>query len=236
MNKFNTKNNLYGSSAAFYCGAIYVLVFALYASVLNSPQANDAESILNFLKEKHSILFAVNIFGYVGFGVAIAILSLVLQLRLQSDDDSGNAMLKLAGIFALIWVGLVIASGSISNHANNRVIQLAATSTEQAFSLLRASQVVVSGIGGNNEFVGGMWVLLVSMVALKTRQWHRHFSHFGLFVGLVGIITLLPVKELTEVFGVSQIVWFFGLAYFLLKESKQHGNRIDIDKQKNYVA
>lgn len=220
MNKFATKTNLYGSTAAIYCGAVYVLVFALYASVLNSPQMSDAVSILNFLKEKHSIFFAVNIFGYIGFGLAIATLSLALQRGLKSDDDTGNTLLKLAGIFAMIWVAFVIASGSISNHANNRVIQLATTSPEQAFALLRASQVVVTGIGGNNEFVGGMWVFLVSIVALRTCKWHRHFNRFGLLVGLVGMSTVAPIKELTEVFGISQIVWFFGLAYFLLKDHK----------------
>ena len=57
-------------------------------------------------------------------------------------------------------------------------------------TLLRAINTVVEGIGGGNEIVGGLWILLLSIAALKGNELHKTLNYLGVFVGIVGILTI----------------------------------------------
>lgn len=84
-------------------------------------------------------------------------------------------------------------------------------------------ETVVSGLGnGNGEILGGLWVLLVSVAALRTGGLPRGLNVLGLLVGAVGIISLVPglTDLLTGVFGLSQIIWFVWLGIVLLCSSQ----------------
>ena len=77
---------------------------------------------------------------------------------------------------------------------------------------------IVEGMGGGNEIVGGLWVLLLSIAAIKADDLSRKFNYLGIFVGFFGILTIYPAEILTEVFGLSQIVWFSWLGLIMLKQ------------------
>jgi hypothetical protein len=87
-------------------------------------------------------------------------------------------------------------------------------------TLWRSIYAVVEGLGGGNEVVGGLWVLLLSFAALKGDQLSKKLNYFGIFVGMVGALTVYPAQLLTEIFGVSQIVWFSWLGAGMLASSK----------------
>ena len=63
----------------------------------------------------------VNIFICVVFGVALVVLALALHARLKGGS---SALVQIATVFGLIWAGLVIASGMISNIGMNNVVAL----------------------------------------------------------------------------------------------------------------
>jgi hypothetical protein len=84
----------------------------------------------------------------------------------------------------------------------------------------RTVYTVVEGMGGGNEVVGGLWVLLISIAALQSQTLPKAFNVVGLFVGSVGVLTVYPADVLTEIFGVSQIVWFSWLGVTLLKSNE----------------
>jgi hypothetical protein len=117
-------------------------------------------------------------------------------------------------------VGLVIASGMIANIGLAAAIELAAKDPEQAMTVWRTIYAVVEGIGGGNEIVGGLWVLLLSIAALKGKELHKTLNYLGLFVGMVGILTIYPADVFTEIFGISQIVWFAWLGITMLNTKK----------------
>jgi hypothetical protein len=125
--------------------------------------------------------------------------------------------------FGLIWAGLVIASGMIATIATGVVVDLFATDPAQATTVWLAVSPVIDGLGGGNEIVGGIWTLLVSVVALRTRALHRVLNYVGLVVGTAGILSAIPV--LGEIgggiFGLTQIVWFVGLGILLLRASQR---------------
>ena len=62
-----------------------------------------------------------------------------------------------------------------------------------------------------------MWVLLVSLVALKAVVLSRKLNYLGCLVGIAGIATVYPEETFTEVFGLSQIIWFIWLGLVILR-------------------
>ena len=66
--------------------------------------------------------------------------------------------------------------------------------------------------------VGGLWVLLVSVVALKAGEFSKSLNYLGLIVGVAGISTVYPNETLTEIFGITQIAWFIWLGISMLTQ------------------
>jgi hypothetical protein len=131
--------------------------------------------------------------------------------------------MQAATAFGLIWAGLVIASGMISNIGTAVVVDLYSTDPNQAATTWLAISPVVEGLGGGNEVVGGIWTLLVSAAALRAGLLHRALNYVGVVVGMAGILSAVPA--LGEVgggiFGLTQIVWFVGLGILLLRNSRR---------------
>jgi hypothetical protein len=80
---------------------------------------------------------------------------------------------------------------------------------------------VANGLGNaNGEILGGLWVLLVSLAALRTGGLPKGLNILGLLVGVMGIITIIPaLNGLVAVFGLDQIVWFVWLGIVLLSNN-----------------
>jgi hypothetical protein len=111
----------------------------------------------------------------------------------------------------------------IANIGTGVVVDLYGTDPARATTVWLAVSPVIDGLGGGNEIVGGIWTLLVSVVALRTRALHRVLNYFGLVVGTTGILSTIPA--LGEVgggiFGLTQIVWFVGLGVLLLRAGRR---------------
>ncbi len=151
---------------------------------------------------------------YVVFGLFLAVLVLALHQRMKIKAP---ALSQLASVFGIIWVGLVIASGMIANIGLAAVIDLSTSNAEQAKTLLVVVNTIVEGLGGGNEVVGGLWVLLLSIAGLKINELPKLLHYLGLFIGSVGILTIYPAEILTEIFGLGQIIWFSWLGVAMLK-------------------
>jgi len=77
---------------------------------------------------------------------------------------------------------------------------------------------IQEALGGGNEIVGGLWVLLLSWAALRTDQLPKVLNYLGVLVGLAGILTVAPNFDvLMDVFGLGQIVWFAWLGIVMLR-------------------
>ncbi len=77
---------------------------------------------------------------------------------------------------------------------------------------------VQDGLGGGIEIVGGVWSLLVSWSALRGGEFPRALNGLGILVGVVGILTVGPGREIsTAVFGLGQLVWFIWVGTLLLR-------------------
>ena len=85
-----------------------------------------------------------------------------------------------------------------------------------------AIESIFNGLGGGVEVVGGIWVLLVSISALRSGNFSRYFNYLGLVIGRAGVVSAVPaLSEISGIiFGLAQIVWFAWLGIAMLRQPK----------------
>jgi hypothetical protein len=200
--------------AAILLGLIYVAAFVYFGALFSYPASGTPEEKMRFLVD-HQLAVSVAYFSiYVLFGILLAVLVVGVHELLQ---EASPPMAALASIFGVVWVGLVVASGMIYTIGLNQSVRLLDEGPDAAFALWRTVSVVGNSLGGGNEIVGGLWVLLVSLLALKAAVLSRALNYLGCLVGLAGIATVYPAEVFTEIFGLSQIVWFLWLGVMMLR-------------------
>jgi len=206
-----------GGIAALIEAALYVTGFALFLTVLDPSGYEGYAQKVEFLADNQVASFIANLLIYVVFGVVLVVLVLALHAQLKNGSP---AIMQTATVFGLIWAGLVIASGMIANIGSSTVVDLFSENQDQAVSLWLAIMTVQEALGGGNEIVGGLWVLLLSWAALRTGKLPKVLNYLGVLVGLAGILTVVPAFDvLTDVFGLSQIAWFAWLGIVMLREN-----------------
>lgn len=201
---------------------IYIVAFIYFGIFWAYPSHRSPPEIMAYLAENHLTFSTMYFLMYVVFGVFLAVLVIGLHEKLKHTE---NPAIAIGSLFGVIWVGLVIASGMISNIGLAHAINLMDTSPEKAFDMWTIVSVITESLGGGNELVGGLWVLLVSVVALQAGEFSRTLNYLGLFVGVAGIATIYPHDTFTEIFGVTQIGWFIWLGIWLLKETSNKSTR-----------
>lgn len=122
---------------------------------------------------------------------------------------AGRARPGTAAVFGAIWAGLVLASGMIAIIGLGTVADLADADPVRAQPVWSAIDSVQNGLGGGNEIVGGLWVLLISWAALDTGALPRGLNYLGVVAGVAGLVTVVPALEpVGAIFGLGLIVWF----------------------------
>lgn len=209
-----------GGLAALTEAAIYVAGITYFLVVLDFTNVTGPLQQVELFVANQASLYAMNLLIYVVFGLVLVALVLALHARLK---DNAPMLMGAATAFGLIWAGLVIASGMVANIATSVVVDLYSTDPTQATTVWLAVSPVIDGLGGGNEIVGGIWTLLVSVVALRARALHRAVNYVGLVVGTAGILSAIPaLGEIGGgIFGLTQIVWFIGLGILLLRASRR---------------
>ncbi len=196
---------------------IYIVAFAYFGFFWSFPSAGSPAEKMAYLAENHFSFSAIYFLMYIVFGIFLAVLVVGLYDKLKHTK---NPAITIGSLFGVIWVGLVIASGMISNIGLSHAIGMMGISPDKALDVWTLISLVTESLGGGNELVGGLWVLLVSVVALRAGEFSRALNYLGLVVGGAGIATVYPDEILTEVFGVTQIVWFIWLGIYLLTQEK----------------
>jgi hypothetical protein len=78
-----------------------------------------------------------------------------------------------------------------------------------AQALWSSIDTVTEGLGGGNELVGGLWILLVSLAAWGTGRLPTGLNVLGGISAVAGLITLVPgLSDVGMIFGLGSIAWF----------------------------
>ena len=210
-----------GGAAALVAAGTFAYGIALFATSLadyTDPDATPAESV-DFLLDHQGTLLAWYIGIFIVFGAALVPLGLALRKRLV---DGAPILANVGAVFAMIWAGLMFATGMISNIGIESVADLAETDREGAISLWSSIDTVTNGLGGGNELVGGIWIGLVSIAGFATSRLPGWLNLTGIVTAAAGMLTVIPAFEAIEmVFGLGSIVWFVGIGVTLVRGARQ---------------
>lgn len=213
-------NNLQkmGGFSALMEALIYLAGMAFFLVVVDYLAVTDPLEKVALLAGNQTMLYVMNLLIYIIFGVFLVVLALALYDRLKAGAP---ALMQVATALALIWAGLVIASGMIANIGTAVVVDLYSQDPAQASTVWLAIEAVADGIGGGNEIVGGLWTLMVSWAALRSGEFSRVLNYLGLVVGVAGVLSTIPaLGEISGmIFGLGQVVWFAWLGIAMLRGS-----------------
>jgi len=207
-----------GGWAALVAAATFVFGIVMFATVLTDYTTGDPtpEESVAFLVDHQAAMYVWNVVIFIVFGLALVPLVLSLRERLKARAPG---LSQVGAAFGLIWAGLVLAAGMVSNIAIATVADLHDTDPAGAEPVWSALDSVQNGLGGGNEIAGGVWVLLVSWAALKTGVLPRALSYLGMAAGVAGLVTIIPPLEAVgAVFGIGLIVWFVWVGIVLLRD------------------
>ncbi len=206
-----------GGVGAIVATATFIIGIALFVTTLSDYTSGDptpAESVA-FLGEHETTFFLWYLVIFIVFGAAIIPLARALHRRLH---HAVPLMADVGAVFAYIWAGLMFATGMISNIGITAVTDLRATDATAAESLWSSIAAISNGLGGGNELVGGMWVLLVSLTAWKAQFLPRSLNALGILSAASGLVTVVPgLEDVGMVFGLGLIVWFGWVGVHLLR-------------------
>jgi hypothetical protein len=204
-----------GGIAALYAGAAYLVGMMGFLLIVGWP--DDPVEQVAVLVDNQVIQHILYLIVYQVWAVFLVVLTLALYERLKDDSP---VMMQIATAIGMIWATVVIASGMIFNIGMDNVVDLHGKDPAQATTVWLAIESVVDGLGGGNEILGGLWVLLISWVALQAGRLGRALNYLGVVIGVAGILSALPgLGEVGLIFGLVQIVWFVWLGVVMLRSS-----------------
>lgn len=203
-----------GGIAAIYEAAAYVMGIVGFLLVVGWPE--DPVEQVHVILQHQSDLHILHLLVYVAWGIFMVILALALQERLK---EGAPTLALLSAVFGVIWATIIIASGMIFISGANSVVNIFGSDPSQAITLWLAIDAVFNGLGGGNEVIGGIWILLISWAALKFKQLPKKLNFLGIAIGVAGVASIAPpLAEITiMIFALGQIAWFLWLGIFMLR-------------------
>ena len=209
-----------GGIAGLIAAGTYLFGFGLLLTVLvpagYSFDGEDMVAQAKFLSENQLIMYMWNLVIWILNAIVLVILALAIHDKIKQKVP---ALSQVATSFALIWAGLILASGMLSNITLGTVSALYATDPAQAGVFLQSLTAVEEGLGGGNELAGGLWVLILSWGALRVEELSKPLNFFGMLIGLAGLSTLVPaLAPITgTIFGLGFIAWFAWVGFTMLR-------------------
>jgi len=216
----NVRQQKIGGLAALYLALAYVVAMPYFLVLVKYQSVVDPVEKVALLVGNHDSMRVMYLISYVIFGIVLAVLALAIYARLR---DGAPALTRAATAVGLLWAFVLVASGMIFNAGMAAVVGLHGTSPAQAVSAWQAIEPVAQGLGGSGgELLGGLWVLLVSVAALRTGQLPKVLNWIGVAIGAAGVVSIVPaLKDLAYGFGLLQIVWFVGLGIVMLRTTSR---------------
>ena len=205
-----------GGFAALYLALAYVVTMPYFLIFVKYPSVTDPVEKVALLVRHHGSMRIMYLVTYVIFGVVLAMLAPALHARFKTGAPT---LSRAAATVGLIWAFVLVASGMVFNAGAAAVVGLHSTDQAQAVAVWQAIEPVAQGLGGSGgELLGGLWVLLVSATALRTRRLPKVPGWLGLAIGAAGVLSVVPaLKDFAYGFGMLQIVWFVGLGIVMLR-------------------
>lgn len=212
-----------GGWAALVQAATFVVGFAVFGTVIAGADygalAIDPATHVAFLVDNQLILHVWYAVIYLVFGGALVVLAPAIHDRVRSGAPT---MARVGTIFGLIWATLMFAVGMTAIVGGDMVATLVEIDGDRAEAAWSTTRLLMDGMGGGIEIVGGLWIGLVSIAGLRSRQLPVWLNRVGVATGVAGIATtsLLAAEVTTSLFGLGCIVWFTWIGIHLVRGAR----------------
>ena len=207
-----------GGIAALCLAASYIFGFGLFIGFIDRTGYDGPIGDVAFVSDHLSLLSLAMIVLYPLAACALTVLVIAMNRRASQAIEGP---MQIATAFGLIWAAILFASGMISLIGMNVVAETSADFPELAASSWIAIAVVQDALGGGNEFLGGLWMGMVSWLFLRQALISKPLAWIGIALGLVGMASLVPaLGEIVDLFGIGQIIWFAWLGASLIRTQR----------------
>lgn len=205
-----------GGAAAVYIALALLAAMPYFLLVVDYMGARTAAEKVALIVANHASMYAMYLVTYVFYGIALGVLAFALYDRMKARAP---AAMRAATAIGLLWSFVLVASGMIFNYGMTTIVGLAAADPTQAQLSWLSIESVAQALGGaGGEILGGLWILLVSVVALRSGALPKHLGWFGAVVGVVGLASVVPaLRDASIAFGLTLIVWFAWVGAVLIK-------------------
>jgi hypothetical protein len=201
-----------GGVAALYLAAALLAAIPYFLLVVDYPAATTAADKVTLIADRYPSLYVVYLATYVLFGIAVGVLALSLHDRLRAD---GPVTVRVATLIGLLWSFALVASGMVFTYGMTAIEALAASERAASWQAIEPIALALGGAGG--ELLGGLWVLLISLVVVRGAALPKALGWLGVVIGVVGLASVVPpLHDAAVVFGLLQIVWFSWLGVKLV--------------------
>lgn len=204
-----------GGTAALYLAAAYVAAMPYFLLAVDYPGATTTAAKVALILDNRASMYAMYLVTYVVFGIVLAILALALYERLRPVSPFAA---RVATAVGMLWSFALVASGMVFNYGMTTVVTLAQSDQAKAAVVWQVIEPIAQALGGaGGELLGGLWVLLVSWIALRGRVLPRALGWLGIGIGAAGLASVVPqLQSLSYAFGLLQIIWFVWLGVTML--------------------
>ena len=138
-----------GGIGALIAAGTFVVGLTMFATLFTDfVSAATPAAAVEFIADNQLALHLWNITTMIVFGIALVPLVLAIGDRLR---EAHSPLARVASVFGLIWSGVIIATGMITNVAYATVSDLHGTDPEMASTVWAGLDVVIDGLGGGNE-------------------------------------------------------------------------------------
>jgi len=198
-----------GGFAALYVAAAYLAAIVYFVFLVDYPGATNPKDKVALIVDHHTSMYLMHLISFEAVALALIVVTLAVYEHLQAQ---ARTTIMVASVFGLVRAGLLLASVMVFAHGMTVVVDQQATDTHQAAATWQAIETVADGLGGTGgDVLLGLWLLLVSWVALRSRVFPRALNGLGLGVGVAALVSLAPGLGFLEVVvGLLLIVWFLG--------------------------
>lgn len=204
-----------GGMAALYLALALVAAMPYFLLVVDYPSATTAQERVALVVDNYATMYAMYLATYVVFGIALGILALALHERLR---EAAPFTARIATAVGLLWSLALVMSGMVFTYGMTATVSLESSSPVQAVSAWRAIEPIALALGGaGGEILGGLWVLLVSWIALRSDTVPKPASWLGMLIGVAGLASVIPaLHDAAYLFGTLQIIWFAWLGFLMI--------------------
>ncbi|MBU3023814.1 hypothetical protein [Aestuariibacter sp. A3R04] len=200
--------------AALMCAGCFVVGFVMIFYIEPGIHLNPHQRLAFILSNgRYFQLWYLIIF--VLFGINLLVLTQGIN-RFISPYQTLSYHLTM--MFGFIWASYVIACGLIATLSIEYLLHLPENEQSSVWFAIYSLQ---TGLGDGVEWVGGVWLLSLSLHALYFRLPYKLLNTFGAIIGFIGCLTLVPVlSSAGVVFGLTQILWFVAVGITFIRRSR----------------